>query len=191
MDFGVRPSWVQVPAPGLTSGQILPSALSLAFLAWKKGDNKRSFPWAVVKLKHDDDGKAPNEGPERLSYTCWHACRQGGDVPSTLGLQPRPVQVAEPAASVLLLYVENTMLLTITQGWTPRTSLFLPVPHFPFQKGSCTSPFPSLPSLCPRQASFAVCIALGKAPYLDGLPAFCLPHLPPCFAKGSFSESEP
>lgn len=71
VDFGVRPSWVQVPAPGLTSGQIFPSALlSLAFLVWKKGDDKQSFPWAVVKLKHDeDDGRAPNEGTERLSYT--------------------------------------------------------------------------------------------------------------------------
>ena len=88
VDFGVRPSWVQVPAPGLTSGQILPSALSLAFLVWKKGDNKRSFPWAVVKLKHDDDGKAPSEGPERLSYTCGHACRQGGDVPQRSGSSP-------------------------------------------------------------------------------------------------------
>lgn len=110
-------------------------------------------------------------------------------MPSALG--PRPVQVAEPAASVFLLYVESTTLLTVTQGWTPQTSLFPPVSHFPFQEGSCTSPFPSLPSLCPGQASLAVCIALGKTPYQDSLPAFCLPHLSPCVAKGSISESEP
>lgn len=66
-----------------------------------------------------------------------------GNVPSALGLQPRPVQVAEPAASVLL-YVESTMLLAVTQGWTPRTSLFLVCPT------SLSNPNPS--PLCPASA---------------------------------------
>lgn len=56
---------------GSRVGRSSPLLSEPCFPGLEKGDDKRSFPWAVVKLKHDDDdGRAPNEGTERLSYTC-------------------------------------------------------------------------------------------------------------------------